>query len=57
MTELERFKELVTYVQELIFGVEQKPKSKKRKRARKSDGTFKSDNKSTPNINEAWENE
>ena len=56
MTELERFKELVIYVQELIFGTEQKPKSKKRKRARKSDGTFKSDNKSTPDINEAWEN-
>ena len=57
MTELERFKELVTYIQELIFGTEQKPKPKKRKRARKSDGTFKSDNKSTPNINEAWEKE
>ena len=57
MTELERFKELVTYIQELIFGAEQKPEPKKRKRARKSDGTFKSDNKSTPNINEAWEKE
>ena len=57
MTELERFKELVTYVQELIFGTEQKPEPKKRKMARKSDGTFKSENKSTPNINEAWEKE
>ena len=57
MTELERFKELVTYIQELIFGTEQKPKSKKRKRARKSDGTFKGDNKDNPNVNEAWEKE
>ena len=51
MTELERFKELVTYIQEFVFGVE-KPK---RKRARKSNGTFQSDDKATPNINEAWE--
>ena len=29
----------------------------KRKRARKADGTYKGDDKSTPNINEAWENE
>ena len=26
----------------------------KRTRARKTDGTYKSDDKSTPNINEAW---
>tara|TARA_Y100000996_G_scaffold382871_1_gene338421 strand:- start:248 stop:463 length:216 start_codon:yes stop_codon:yes gene_type:complete len=32
----------------------QKPK---RKRARKKDGTFRGDDKSTPNVNEAWENE
>ena len=30
-------------------------KPKKRKRARKKDGTFKGDDKSTPNVNEAWE--
>ena len=36
-------------------GVLQKPK--KRKRARKKDGTFRADDKSTPNVNEAWENE
>ena len=41
----------------LVFGTEEKPKSKKRKRARKKDGTFKGDDKSTPNVNEAWENE
>tara|TARA_R100001594_G_scaffold29488_2_gene54979 strand:- start:553 stop:792 length:240 start_codon:yes stop_codon:yes gene_type:complete len=32
-------------------------KPKKRKRARKADGTFRGDDKSTPNVNEAWENE
>ena len=32
-------------------------KPKKRKRARKSDGTYRGDDKSTPNVNEAWENE
>ena len=32
-------------------------KKPKRKRARKKDGTFKGDDKSTPNVNEAWENE
>ena len=32
-------------------------KPKKRKRARKKDGTFRADDKSTPNVNEAWENE
>ena len=31
-------------------------KPKKRKRARKADGTFRGDDKSTPNVNEAWEN-
>ncbi len=34
-----------------------KPKPKKRKRARKADGTYRGDDKSTPNVNEAWENE
>ena len=29
----------------------------KRKRARKADGTYRGDDKSTPNVNEAWENE
>ena len=32
----------------------QKPK---RKRARKADGTYRGDDKSTPDVNEAWENE
>ena len=28
-----------------------------KKRARKKDGTFRGDDTSTPNVNEAWENE
>ena len=32
-------------------------KPKKRKRARKKDGTYRGDDKSTPNVNEAWEND
>jgi|TARA_R100001463_G_C3509662_1_gene219829 hypothetical protein len=32
-----------------------KPTTIKKRRARKTDGTFKSDDKSTPNVNEAWE--
>ena len=42
---------------ELVFGEERKPKTKKRKRARKADGTYRGDDKSTPDVNEAWENE
>ena len=56
MSDLKRFQEFVKWFEELMFGVEKKPKSKKRKRARKADGTFKGDDKSTPNVNEAWEN-
>ena len=55
MTDLERFKEFVKWFNELVFGEE--PKPKKRKRARKADGTFRGDDKSTPDVNEAWENE
>ena len=33
-------------------GLAKKPK---RKRARKKDGTYKGDDKSTPDVNEAWE--
>ena len=56
-TDLQVFQEWVQELTGLVFGVEEKPKSKKRKRARKKDGTFKGDDKSTPNVNEAWENE
>ena len=57
MTELERFQELVDYVWELVFGTERRPKPNKRKRARKADGRYRGDDKSTLDVNEAWENE
>ena len=57
MSDLKRFQEFVKWFEELVFGVEEKPKPKKRKRARKKDGTFRGDDKSTPDVNEAWENE
>ena len=57
MSDLKKFQELVKWFEELVFGVEEKPKPKKRKRARKSDGTYRGDDKSTPDVNEAWENE
>ena len=56
-TDLQIFQEWVQELTELVFGKEEKPKPKKRKRARKADGTFRGDDKSTPNVNEAWENE
>ena len=56
-TDLQIFQEWVQKLQELVFGKEEKPKPKKRKRARKKDGTFRGDDKSTPNVNEAWEDE
>ena len=66
-TELERFETLVDEVHELVFGTPRRPEKKfegmmtkvkpKRKRARKADGTYRGDDKSTPNVNEAWEGE
>ena len=57
MSDLERFNQLVDTIWEIVFGTERRPKPKKRKRARKADGTFRGDDNSTPNVNEAWENE
>ena len=57
MSDLEKFNELVDDIWEMVFGTERRPKPKKRKRARKADGTYRGDDKSTPNVNEAWENE
>ena len=60
MSDLEKFNEFVDWFWELVFGTERNPKPKtktKRKRARKADGTYRGDDKSTPNVNEAWENE
>ena len=56
-TDLQIFQEWVQELNEMDLGVEEKPKQKKRKRARKKDGTFRGDDKSTPDVNEAWENE
>ena len=67
-TELERFETLVDWVHEIVWGTPRRPEKKfenmimkkekpKRKRARKKDGTYRGDDKSTPNVNEAWENE
>ena len=53
-TDLEVFQEWVQELKELLFGVEEKPKPKKRKRARKKDGTYRGDDKSTKDVNEAW---
>ena len=56
-TDLQIFQEWVKELTEFVFGTQEKPKPKKRKRARKKDGTFRGDDNSTPNVNEAWENE
>ena len=39
----------------LIKGGHIEPTTINKKRARKKDGTYKKDDKSTPDINEAWE--
>jgi len=39
----------------LIKGGHIEPITIKKRRARKKDGTYKADDKNTPNINEAWE--
>ena len=68
MKDYEVFKQWLGGVLDIIWGTpkikaldkemsmmytKQKPK---RKRARKKDGTYRGDNKSTPDVNEAWEN-
>ena len=70
-TDLQVFQEWVQELKELVFGSDHNwpfkalekemkhgmMKKPKRKRARNKDGTYKGDDKSTPNVNEAWENE
>ena len=51
MTELERFQEFVQWFNELVFGVEEKPKPK---RARTKKGTYRADDPKTKNYNEAY---
>ena len=50
MSDLERFNELVDEIYEMIMGTERRPKPK---RAR-TKGRYRADDKSTPNVNEAW---
>ena len=48
-TDLQVFQEWVQELTELVFGKEEKPK-----RARGPKGRYKGDDKSTPDVNEAW---
>ena len=48
-TDLQVFQEWVKELTELVFGKEEKPK-----RARGKKGRYFADDKSTPNVNEAW---
>ena len=48
MSDLKRFQELVKWFEELVYGVEEKPKRARTK------GRYRADDKSTPNVNEAW---
>ena len=63
MSDLERFNELVDDIWEMVFGTVRRPEVKfkgmmkeapKPKRARGKKGRYKADDKSTPNVNEAW---
>jgi len=49
MSDLNKFKEIVDYILEIIWGKEVKPK-----RARTKSGRYKKDNKATKDVNEAW---
>tara|TARA_B100001250_G_C19808158_1_gene794434 strand:+ start:3254 stop:3466 length:213 start_codon:yes stop_codon:yes gene_type:complete len=63
MSDLKIFKELVDDIWELVFGTVRRPEVKfkgmmtkeKPKRARTKKGTYKADDKSTKDYNEAWE--
>ena len=63
-TDLEVFEEIVDDIYELVWGVPRRPEVKfkgmmkeapKPKRARTKKGTYKADDKSTKDVNEAWE--
>jgi len=51
MTDLERFEEIVDDIWEMVFGTERRPKPK---RARTKKGTYRADDKSTKDYNEAY---
>ena len=62
MSDLNKFKEIVDYVLEIIWGPKPKKEKdigqyiglKRPKRARNKSGRYKKDDKSTPDVNEAW---
>ena len=62
-TELERFESIVDWTHELLWGTPRRPEKKFEgmmmekppKRARGSKGRYKGDDKSTRDVNEAWE--
>ena len=47
MSDLNKFKEIVDHILEIIWGSEPK-------RARTKSGKYRKDNKATKNVNEAW---
>ena len=49
MSDLNKFKQIVDDVLEIIWGKEVKPK-----RARNKSGRYRKDNKATKDVNEAW---
>jgi len=51
MSDLKKLQEFVKWFNELIWGEEKKEKPK---RARTKKGRYKADDKSTPDVNEAW---
>ena len=52
MSDLDRLKEFVKWFDELMWGTPEK--EEKPKRARTKKGTYKADDKSTKDVNEAW---
>ena len=51
MSDLERFNELVDEIWEMVFGTERRPKPK---RARTKRGTYRADDPTTKDFNEAY---
>ena len=52
MSDLKRFQEFVKWFDELLWGTPEEETKPKRARGKK--GRYKADDKSTPNVNEAW---
>ena len=52
MSDLKKFQEFVKWFDELLWGTPEK--ETKPKRARNKKGRYKGDDKSTPDVNEAW---